>query len=141
MTLTEIETMNCAKYRGASLAIALLAGGVTMAQAGDACRNVKFSLTNQKDHAITVVQVKYFNQANNRFQTESLRNLTCAAGATCTTRGDNLRDAEGENLTRFIFVLKNEGGENRHETGVKVSNNPSCNADKTYGPFAITASD
>ena len=78
----------------------------------------------KRPHAITVTQVKYFNQANNRFQTEAIRNLRCAAGATCTTHGDNLRDAEGEDLTRFVFVLKNEGGENRHETGIKVSRSP-----------------
>lgn len=133
--------MKTAKQLRAALTIILLAGGATAAHAGDACRNVKFQLTNQKNHAITVTQVKYFNQANNRFQTEAIRNIQCAAGATCVTRGDNLRDAEGEDLTRFVFVLKNEGGENRHETGVKVSNSPQCNADKTYGPFVIAAND
>lgn len=141
MTPTEIETMNHSKHLRASLMMALLAGGATAAHAGDACRNVRFQIANQKDHAITVVQVKYFNQANNRFQTEAIRNVRCAAGATCTTKGDNLRDAEGEDLTRFVFVLKNEGGENRHETGIKVSGSPRCGADKTYGPFAIAAND
>lgn len=133
--------MNYSKRLCAALAATLFAVGATAAHAGDTCRNVRFQITNQKDHAITVTQVKYFNQANNRFQTEAIHNLRCAAGATCTTHGDNLRDAEGEDLTRFVFVLKNEGGENRHETGIKVSRSPRCNADKTYGPFAIAAND
>lgn len=126
---------------GALTVVTTLAGGATPVHAGDACRNVKFSFTNQKDHAITVVKVKYFNQANNKLQTESIRNVQCAAGATCVTRGDNLRDAEGEDLTRFIFVLKNEGGENQHDTSPKVPSNPKCSADKTYGPFVIVAND
>ena len=133
--------MKTAKHLRAALTIILLAGGATAAHAGDACRNVKFQITNQKNHTITVTQVKYFNQANNRLQAEAIRNIQCAAGATCVTRGDNLRDSEGEDLTRFVFVLKNEGGENRHETGVKVSSSPRCNADKTYGPFVIAAND
>jgi hypothetical protein len=125
----------------AALIIGLFAVSTATAHAGDACRNVHFRLVNQKDHAITVTAVKYFNRANNRQQTESIRNVQCAAGATCTTLGDNLRDAEGEDLTRFIFVLKNEGGENRHDTGVKVPRNPQCNADGVYGPFVISAND
>ena len=132
--------MNIAMSIRMSLLLTLLAGAST-AHAGDACRNVKFSITNQKNHTITLTQVKYFNQANNRFQTENIRTVQCKAGATCVSRGDNLRDAEGEDLTRFVFVLKNEGGENRHDTSVKGTNNPRCNADKTYGPFVITAND
>jgi len=142
--------MNHSKHLCASLLIALLTGGVTVAHAGDLCRNVRFQITNQKNHAITITQVKYFNQTNNRLQTEAIRNIQCAAGATCVTKGDNLRDvtkgdnlrdSEGQDLTRFIFILKNEGGENRHETGVKGTGNPRCTADKTYGPFVITAND
>ncbi len=132
--------MKFSRHISASMAIALLASSVA-AHAGDACRNVRFQIVNQKDHPITVTKVKYFNQANNRFQTEGIRNIQCAVGATCITKGDNLRDAEGEDLTRFIFVLKNEGGENQHETGIKSSNNPKCGADKTYGSFVITAND
>lgn len=133
--------MKFSRLIGALTVVATVAGGATAAHAGDACRNVKFSFTNQKDRAITVVKVKYFNQANNKLQTESIRNVRCAAGATCVTRGDNLRDAEGEDLTRFVFVLKNEGGENQHDTSPKVPGNPKCSADKTYGPFVIAAND
>lgn len=133
--------MKFSKLIGALAVIATLAGGATATYAGDACRNVKFSFTNQKNHAVTVVKVKYFNQANNKLQTEGIRNVQCAAGATCVTRGDNLRDSEGEDLTRFVFVLKNEGGENQHDTNPKVPSNPKCSADKTYGPFVISAND
>lgn len=133
--------MRFSKVIRASVVIVMLMGGATAAYAADACRNVKFKFTNEKNHTIKVISVKYFNQANNKFQTETIKNVSCAAGATCTTKGDNLRDAEGEDLTKLIFVLKNEAGENRHDTGEKVLADPKCSADKTYGPMTITAND
>lgn len=125
----------------ASVMIVMLMGNATVAYAADACRNVKFKFTNEKDHPITVISVKYFNQANNKFQTEAIKNTKCAAGATCTTEGDNLRDAEGEDLTKLIFVLKNEAGQNRHSTGEKVPVDPKCSAGKIYDSLTITAND
>lgn len=133
--------MQSSKSFSAVMVAALFAISATAAHAGDACRNIRFSLVNQKDHPITVMAVKYFNRANNRLQTEAIRNIRCPARGTCITNGDNLRDAEGEDLTRFFFVLKNEGGENRHDTGAKIPRNPQCNADSVYGPFVISAND
>lgn len=123
-----------------ALMIGLFAASTTVASAGDTCRNVHFQLVNQKDHTITVAAVKYFNRVNNKLQTESIRNIDCRAGATCVTQGDNLRDAEGEDLTRFFFILKNEGGENRHATSAKVPADPQCRAGRVYS-FVINAND
>ena len=43
--------------------------------------------------------------------------------------------------TRFVFILKTKAAKTVSDTSVKGTNNPRCNADKTYGPFVITAND
>ena len=141
--------------------VSLLALGLGMAVAGiaaggDACKNVKFKVTNKHDSGekILITKVKYFNKANGKWQTEVVnQNLTyepanfpipidkedglvCNQGATCTTNGNNLRDAEGEDLTKFRFVYKYEAAgkwSGEVEGGDKVPENPTCHADKTYG--------
>jgi hypothetical protein len=125
-----------------SLVLATLMLSAGAAHAADACRNVKFKFLNEKNHAVTVLSVKYFNLTNNQFQTELIKNVTCAAGATCTTKGDNLRDTEGEDISRVVFVLKNEGGENRHNTPSKATTDPNkCVAGKLYDSLTIAAED
>jgi hypothetical protein len=122
------------------VAIGLIWGAANTTFAADACRNVKFKFTNKHDSgkSITVLKVKYFNKANGKWQTEDIANEVCAQGATCTTNGDNLRDAEGEDLTKFRFIYKytEQDGDlsDEVEGGDKVPDNPTCNANRTYGP-------
>jgi hypothetical protein len=128
------------------------------AVAGDVCKNVKFEVTNKHDsgEAILIKKVKYFNKANGKWQTEVVNQnvtlepeplnfvfpfekepgLLCNQGATCTTNGNNLRDAEGEDLTKFRFVYKYAAAgkwSGEVEGGDKIPENLTCHANKTYG--------
>ena len=120
----------------------ILASTAVVAYAGDACKNVKFKFTNQHDSGgtIEIRQVKYFNRANGAWQSEDIQNLECRQGKTCTTDGYNLRDSEGEDLTKFRLVYRYKGTHAADnwsddvEGGDKLPDNPTCNANKTYGP-------
>lgn len=109
---------------------------------GDACRNISFKFTNRHNSGgqIKFQRIKYFNQANGQWQTEDVNNLICNQGGTCVTNGNNLRDSEGENLTRFRLVYKYKptgAGANwsdEVETGDFTPGNAQCRANKTYGP-------
>jgi hypothetical protein len=99
--------MNFQNLRSSQLAIVLM-GSAVMAYAGDACKDVRFQFKNQRDQRIRVYKVECFNAANNKTQTESLPNVECASGSTCTTTGDNLRDSEGEDLSNFVFFFNDQ---------------------------------
>ena len=144
--------------------VALVFGGAKpgVALAGDACKNIKFKVTNKHDsgEAILIKKVKYFNKANGKWQTEVVnqpvtltlpdpekwqffpqigkeKGLICEQNRTCTTSGDNLRDAEGEKLTKFRFVYKYLAAgkwSGEVEGGDKVPDDPECYANRTYGP-------
>jgi len=109
---------------------------------GDACQNVRFKFTN-KHHSggkIRFQRIRYYNKANGNWQTEDVNNADCNQNATCTTTGNNLRDSEGEDLTKFRLVYKylpTGAGANwsdEVESGDLAPTNPVCNANKTYGP-------
>ena len=112
------------------------------APAGDACRNVSFKFTNSHSSGgqIKFQRIKYFNQANGNWQTEDVTNVVCNQGGTCSTNGNNLRDSEGEALTRFRLVYKYKptgAGANwsdEVESAVFEPGNSTCRANKTYGP-------
>lgn len=125
----------------------------SVAEAGDACKNVKFKYTNKHNSGkpIRVVKVKYFNKDNGKWQTEDVHNEKCSQGETCVTNGDNLRDSEGVDLTKVRFIYNQEltvteynaRGEplrsydtwtRNIEGGDKTPTNPTCWANRTYGP-------
>ncbi|MCI0391476.1 MAG: hypothetical protein MOB07_22265 [Acidobacteria bacterium] len=109
---------------------------------GDACQNVSFKFTNRHDSGgqIKFQRIKFLNRANGNWQTEDVNNVVCNQGATCTTTGNRLRDAEGEDLTKFRLVYKYKGTgaaanwSDEVQSGVLEPTNPTCNANKTYGP-------
>lgn len=108
---------------------------------GDACKNVKFKVTNNhsKNGDIEIRGVEYFNKANGKWQTEDLPNVVVGQDRTVTTGGDDLKDSEGEDLTKFKFIYrwKANGREANWSGEVKskefVPDNPTCNANRTYG--------
>jgi hypothetical protein len=108
---------------------------------GDACRNVTFKFKNEHNSGgkIKFQRIKYFNQANGDWQTEDVNNVECNQGATCATNGNNLRDSEGERLTKFRLIYKylpTGAGANwsdEVESGVFEPNTPTCNANRQYG--------
>jgi hypothetical protein len=109
---------------------------------GDACQNVSFKFTNRHRSGgqIKFQRVQYKNRANGNWQTEDVNNVVCNQGATCTTSNNNLRDSEGEDLTRFRLVYKYKGTGAAANWSDEVSSveltptNPTCRANKTYGP-------
>jgi hypothetical protein len=122
--------------------LSILISSAAIAHAGDACKNVKFKYTNKHNSGgtIEVSQVKYFNKANGVWQTEDVHVFDCYQGKTCTTTGDNLGDSEGEDLTKFRFIYRYKGPKAADnwsdyiEGGDKLPDNPTCFANKTYGP-------
>jgi hypothetical protein len=134
--------MRHAKKTMALVALSILMSSAAIAHAGDACKNVKFKVTNKHDSGgiIELHQVKYFNKANGEWKTEDLNDIDCKNGKTCTTTGDNLKDAEGEDLTKFHFIYRYKGTKSTDnwsdyvEGGDKVPDNPTCFANKVYGP-------
>lgn len=108
---------------------------------GDACRNVKFKFKNKhsQNGQIRLLKVEYFNRANGRWQTEQVPNAVINQNAVYTTNGDNLRDSEGEDITRVKFHYKwksNTGGAKWSKavtSKVFVPSTPGCYANRTYG--------
>lgn len=108
---------------------------------GDTCQNVKFKLVNKhsKGGDIEIRGVKYYNKANGKWQTEDLPNVVVKQGSTLTTGGDDLRDSEGESLTKFIFIYRwKSSGRSANWSGEVNSreftpDTSTCNANRTYG--------
>ena len=123
--------------------LSILMSSAAIAHASDLCKNVKFKVTNKHNSGGTIElhQVKYFNKANGLWKTEGLaKDIDCNQGQTCTTGGENLTDSEGEDLTKFHFIYRYKGTHASDnwsdyvEGGDKVPDNPTCYANKTYGP-------
>lgn len=128
---------------------ALKANTITTVQAaplfGDACQNVKFAVKNQHNSGgqIEIRQVEYYNKANGKWQTEDIPNQIINQGATFTTNGDDLKDSEGEQITKIKYRYKYKGtGRGANWSDEIVSNefvpsSPVCNAGRTYGTFTL----
>jgi hypothetical protein len=109
---------------------------------GDACKRVSFKFTNRHNSGgqIKFQRIQYRNSVNTDWQTEDVNNVVCNQGATRTTSNNNLRDSEGVNLTKFRLVYKYKGPgaaanwSDEVISGVLTPTNPTCRADKTYGP-------
>ncbi|MDR4468786.1 MAG: hypothetical protein MRJ68_10885 [Nitrospira sp.] len=141
--------------------MAMLIGATNDGLAGDACKKVTFKVKNSHNSGekILIKKVKYFNKANGKWQTEVVNQylynttgeegsptlnlvpfatkdgLECSHGYICETAGDNLRDAEGEDLTKIRFVYQYWAagvwsGELESKEFEPV--NPTCTAGKTY---------
>lgn len=113
---------------------------------GDACKNVKFSVKNQHNSGgqIEIREVTYYNKANGKWQTEQVANKLINQGATGTTNGDDLKDSEGEQITKVKFKYKYKptgAGANWSDEITSAEFVPSssvCNANRTYGAFTLT---
>lgn len=109
----------------------------------DPCTNVKVRFKNQHyaGGQIKFQRVKFFNHDSGNWYTEDVNNLTCNQGDLCSTTGNNLRDSEGENLTKFQLIYKYKGpGSAANWSGEVISpqfsvttGNERCTANRTYG--------
>lgn len=126
----------------------VLAGALSVAlaapaSAADACKNVKFVVTNNhfEQRDIRIQQVKYFNPHVGKVQTENVKNLVCKFGATCTTDGDNLANAAKVDLRDIQVVFKyleHDGQWSKNFVTQPYSPNyPKCGDDSKYGPIVV----
>lgn len=144
------------------LGMALLIGTTSDGLAGDACKKVTFKVKNSHNSGekILIKKVKYFNKANGKWQTEvvdqylyyklyeedaKMPNMIpfdkkegkeCPHGYICETAGDNLRDSEGEDLTKIRFVYQYWAAgvwSGELESKEFEPANPTCTAGRTYG--------
>lgn len=102
-----------------------------------ACKDVTFVVRNGRNVAIRIKKLKYFNRNENRWQTEDLQfgNVSlCEPGAMCSPGGaENLRDSEGDDLTKFIFLYEDINDSTLRESATFVPNIPLCRSGKEYG--------
>ena len=134
--------MMISKTIGTVSAITVFLGLAGASYAGDACKNVKFQFINNRDKTIVITSVDYHNDVSvNNPRHEKIYDPVverCYAGVTCHTVGDNLTDAEGENLTNFVFYF-NEYDSNGikidkgWKTQPKIPDDKRCTANRTYG--------
>lgn len=138
-------TKRFSKVMLAFVVAVLFIGNSAMVDAGDACKNVKFKIKNQRDTLIRITKVEYHNADNSKIQSEDINpNLECSVGATCTTNGDDLRDSEGVNLTNFVFFFDDHSTEITLDgdkgpkwlpggkTQPKIPADKKCRAGRTY---------
>src|SRR5690606_1408324 len=78
------------------------------AEAGNACKRVKFKFKNEHrfNSKIKVTKVKVYDQGDGRWRTENVSDKECNQGSTCTTSGDNLTNLEQERITKIRFIYK-----------------------------------
>ena len=125
------------------LSASLLAAAAAPAFA-DACKDVKFKVTN--DHVegrdIEILKVKYFNPHTSSTHTEGVKNLVCKHGLTCTTSGDNLADAKNVDLNsiQVVFRYKERDGDwsDEYQTQPYVPAYRKCTEGKVYGPVVVS---
>lgn len=106
----------------------------------DSCRNVTFTIKNDRNGEIEIKNVSFFNQNENKWKTEELPNQKLSRGQSYKTSKQDLGDAEGDNITKikFEYVDKNDG--QRKVSAVFEPGTPRCSAERNYGLFTITGS-
>ena len=126
-----------------TLASAILAAAAAPAIA-DSCKDVKFKVTNNhvEGRDIEILKVKYFNPHTTSTRTESVKNLVCKHGSTCTTSGDNLADAKNVDLNsiQVVFKFRERDGDwsDEFQTQPFVPAFRKCTEGKTYGPVVVS---
>lgn len=109
----------------------------------DKCKNVTFRVTNNRNVAIEVKEIKYYNASKGKWKTEDITDASerCERGASCTIggnglinwNGEDLADAEGDRLTKIVFVFKDVNSSTTHESQQFLPTDPVCRAEKVYG--------
>lgn len=106
----------------------------------DSCRNVSFTVKNERNGNIEIKKVTYFNQNENRWQDEDVPNTEIPRGQSKKFGKEDLRDSEGDNITKikFEYIDKNDG--QRKVSQIFEPGTPRCTAERNYGTYAITGS-
>lgn len=124
--------------------VALALAGAMQPAAAATCKNVKFNVTNNhfEQREIEIRSVKFRNpHRNGKLQTENVKNKVCRHGATCTTSGDNLKNADKVDLYAIQVVFRhreNDGGWSKEFiTKPFTPTYRKCKDDKKYGPIVV----
>ena len=108
----------------------------------DSCRNVTFKVTNDRNVATEVKQVRYYNASKGKWKTEDIAGgyARCERGSSCTVggnllihTGEDLADAEGDRLTSVIFVYQDVNSNTKRESQQFMPTDPVCRVEKVYG--------
>ena len=102
------------KQYGDSFAWAIVGTTTGSNTLGDSCADVSFVVWNKTGNSSNVLsrsdvkidKVKYYNRNSGKWKTEEVNNVTCEPGQKCTVGPDTLADADGEDITKIIFVYK-----------------------------------
>lgn len=114
-------------------------GGIIMAAgAFDSCRNVSFQVKNSRSDQIQITKVNYFNQNEDRWQSETIGSNICGSGVLCKFGYDDLRDSEGDRITKIYFEFKARRNSNASWSGPIRSqefhpDDPQCRVGRQYG--------
>jgi hypothetical protein len=118
------------------------------AAAADACKNVKFNVTNNhfEGRDIEIRKIRFTNPHNDgKEQTENVKNKVCKPASTCTTDGDNLANADKVDLRaiKVVFAYREHDGQWSKEfvTQPFTPAYPKCSENKKYGPIVVRDSD
>lgn len=109
----------------------------------DSCKNVKFTVRNDRNGDIEIRKVSYFNQNENQWKDEDVPNILIPRGQTKTFGKEDLGDSEGDNITKVKFVYEDKNSRDERESAVFVPTSPKCVAEKNFGfgqGWAITGS-
>ncbi|MEZ5500506.1 MAG: hypothetical protein R3E77_13905 [Steroidobacteraceae bacterium] len=129
--------------------LALAALGMAIGPLANAkpCKDVVFNVTNNhfEGREIEIRQVKFRNpHKGGKQQTEDVKNVWCDPGATCSTLGDNLADADKVDLYDIQVVFKyreHDGGMSKEfVTQPFTPTYRKCKEGKQYGPIVVTDS-
>lgn len=125
-----------------------LRGGGGIKIDSDACKDVTFNVTNNhfEGREIEIRSVKFRNPHNDgKVQSEDVKNKVCKYGATCSTDGDNLANADKVDLydIQAVFRHKNHDGTWSKEfvTQPFTPKIRKCKEGKQYGPIVVKDSD
>lgn len=129
-----------------SLLALTLAFAASPASAGK-CKKVKFNVTNDhfEGRKIQIRKVKFRNpHKKGKEQTENVKNVICYHGHTCSTGGDNLKDADKVDL--YDISVEFRYWEHDGEWSKTFTTRPftptyrKCIEGKKYGPIVVSDS-
>ncbi|MCB1623867.1 MAG: hypothetical protein KDI32_04725 [Pseudomonadales bacterium] len=135
--------MQHAQFPSLLLSTAFALSGASAAVA-DTCKDVVFKVTNNhfEERQIEIRSVKFRNRhRGGAIQSEDVPNKLCNYGATCSTAGDNLADADKVDLydIQVVFRHKNHDGTWSREfiTQPFTPTYRKCKDGKQYGPLVV----
>jgi hypothetical protein len=122
------------------------------AHAFDTCKNVKFTIANNfKDsgsakRTIRVKKIEYFNDHSNDWKTEDVKNFEIKYGKKRTTKGDNLSNILGEDVSKIKVIFDYKEGDDQYSKDgnsgeIAMPGDRDCKADKTFptsGELSVT---